>query len=40
MGQRRNYSKEFKLEAVNLVLSRGVSTPCSDLPNDHTDGHT
>ena len=33
MGQRRNYSKEFKLEAVNLVLSRGVSIAqaCRDL---------
>jgi len=25
MGQRRNFSKEFKLEAVNLVVTRGVS---------------
>jgi transposase len=33
MGQRRNFSKEFKLEAVNLVVSRGVSVAqaCRDL---------
>jgi transposase len=33
MGQRRSYSKEFKLEAVNLVLSRGVNIAqaCRDL---------
>lgn len=33
MGQRRNYSKEFKLEAVNLVVTRGVSVAqaCRDL---------
>jgi transposase len=33
MGQRRNFSKEFKLEAVNLVVLRGVSVAqaCRDL---------
>jgi transposase len=33
MGQRRNFSKEFKLEAVNLVVSRDVSVAqaCRDL---------
>lgn len=33
MGQRRNFSKEFKLEAVNLVVTRGVSVAqaCRDL---------
>lgn len=25
MAQRRKFSKEFKLEAVNLVIARGVS---------------
>jgi transposase len=33
MGERRNFSKEFKLEAVNLVVPRGVSVgqACRDL---------
>ena len=33
MVQRMNYSKEFKLEAVNLVVTRGVSVAqaCRDL---------
>ena len=33
MGQRRNFSREFKLEAVNLVVTRGVSVAqaCRDL---------
>ena len=33
MGQRRNFSKEFKLEAVNLVVSKGVrvAQACRDL---------
>ena len=33
MGQRRYFSKVFKLEAVNLVVSRGVSfaQACRDL---------
>ena len=33
MGQSRNCSKEFKLEAVNLVVMRGVSVAqaCRDL---------
>ncbi|MEY3379783.1 MAG: hypothetical protein RL468_381 [Pseudomonadota bacterium] len=25
MAQRRKFSKEFKLEAVNLVIARGLS---------------
>ena len=34
MVQRRKFSKEFKLEAVNLVVARGVSLAqvSSDLP--------
>lgn len=28
MGTRRRFSREFKVEAVKLVLERGVTTQC------------